>query len=228
MLNVGSIKPSLIDESLLQQVSKAVELKKINSPLHHEIETTCVNIILFIKKNIYYIIAFIVILGYAYYCYKQHEKTKTKKTRKYKHVRVHNEPKKATFVCDNTEKQMLPGDYVQYGNKTEILQRPIAAYPSDEINAGIRRYWLSDTNHTSKKHIPRHLEMPKLCNRQPTYENSMSNIYGQPVGPMMPPSQYSNNNPLDGYEDTYYQRTNAKFKDCSDDYDDQFYSDSIY
>lgn len=231
MLKAGNIKPSLIDKTLLSQIKVASELNNVKSPIYHEFESIFMKIILFIKKNIFYITILCLILGYGYYSYNQHKHHKRhKKTINLEKKDRHRTliPNKTTFVCDETNKQMLPGDYVNYGNQTEILQRPIVSYPSDDINASIRRYWLNGTHHTNKKHIPRYLEIPKLCDRQPTYENSMTNIYGQPIGPMMPVSQYSQNDPLKGYEDTYYRRTDSKIRDCSDDFDDLFYSDNIY
>lgn len=218
MNKINSMQPSLIDASLLQSVSTSIELANARSPIIVELELICVKILLFIKNNIFYIAIFSAMVYYMYYCYKQHKKTKEEAPI----LKV----KKPKIKCEKTEQQILPGDYVSYGNKTQIIQRPVVAYPKDDINAEIRKYWLDDVKPKPDRYIPRQWEVPKLCNRTPTYENIINNIYGQPIGPMIPPSQYSCNEPISGYEDTYFIKT--KSRDCSEEFDDQFYDYGMY
>lgn len=66
------------------------------------------------------------------------------------------------------------------------------------------------------------------CHRQPQYENKIETMYGQPMGPMTPISQYVSKDPVNKYGDTFYDAPIKRPVDDSDEFDDQFYDNGCY
>ena len=240
MSQLGSIQPSLIDPRILKQATQQAVIQASGpSPILVELEKLGSIVISFIRRNFLYVIGFFFIASYVYYCYKEHKKTKDKivqdlliqnqinnlkKRRKVKFT--HNGPKEEPSLG------LKQGDYVCDNNGARILQRPIPSFQSDDINAEIRKYQLSKVDVPGKKTFrPLDKETVYRCRRLPTYENKISNIYGQQIRPMAPISQCDSESMFDTetYGDTFYEESiNNKFADDSDEFADQFYQMSDY
>ena len=240
MSHLGSMQPLLIDPRILKQATQQAVIQSSGPlPLLVELEKIGSIILLFIRHNILYIAAFCLITSYIYYCYKEHKITKDKIVQDLiiqNQIKALKKKRRIKFAQNNINEEptlgLKKGDYVCDNKGTRILQRPIPCFQSDNINAEIRKYQLSKIDAPGKQTFtPLDKDTMYRCRKLPTYENKISNIYGQSIKPMAPISQCNSESiyPESMYSDTFYEESiNDKYMDDSDEFDDQFYQMNNY